>query len=84
MAREGVVFLEGDVMNLIERLRSWRKDDAAGAADEAADRIEELEAALRSLIDDEPCWYDHHGYCQAHGLSSPCEMAEARKLLDSE
>lgn len=47
----------------------------------AADRIVELEAALAGLIDDEPCWYDHHGYCQAHFITSPCEMAIARTAL---
>ena len=47
----------------------------------AADRIEKLEAALAGLIDDEPCWYDHHGYCQAHFITSPCEMAIARAAL---
>lgn len=32
--------------------------------------------------DDEPCWLDHHGYCQAHGLSNgPCRVAEARRIL---
>lgn len=55
---------------------------------EAADRItaqaaeiERLREALEGLVDDEPCWKDHHGYCQAHGLNDPCEMAIARQAL---
>ena len=44
-------------------------------------RIAELEAALQGLIDDEPCRHDHHGYCQTHFVTAPCEMAAARKAL---
>ena len=36
---------------------------------------------LESLVDDEPCRTDHHGYCQTHNLSHPCEVAEARRYL---
>ena len=43
---------------------------------------EPLVKALESLIDDEECSSDHHGYCQTHfSGSSPCLMAEARKTL---
>jgi hypothetical protein len=42
-----------------------------------------LREALKGLIDDEPCWYDHHGYCQAHYVSNPCEMAIARAALET-
>ena len=41
-------------------------------------------AALARLVTDEqddPCWYDHHGYCQAHFLEEDCSMAHARKIL---
>jgi hypothetical protein len=51
------------------------------AAERDAARIAELEGALTGVVDDEPCWYDHHGYCQAHFVTSPCEMAEARAAL---
>lgn len=43
--------------------------------------IDHLKSIIESLIDDEPCWKDHHGYCQAHYLSDPCEIDEARKAL---
>lgn len=40
---------------------------------------ERLREVLFGFIDDEPCWYDHHGYCQAHFSGEiPCYMAEAR------
>jgi hypothetical protein len=51
----------------------------------AADRIEKLEAALQNLVDaqgDDECWRDHHGYCQAHYLEEDCCVAEARKALE--
>ena len=33
---------------------------------------------------EDPCEYDHHGYCQAHNLgSSPCSHARAKRLLIS-
>ena len=32
----------------------------------------------------EPCWYDHHGYCQAHFLDmgENCIVARTKKYLD--
>lgn len=40
--------------------------------------------ALDRLTTDEksdPCWRDHHGYCQAHSLEEDCSMQHARELL---
>jgi hypothetical protein len=41
---------------------------------------------LESLVDDDPCWFDHHGGCQAHGYLSLepgelCPQAELKALL---
>lgn len=41
---------------------------------------------LRSLVDDDPCWFDHHGGCQAHGFLSlepgeKCPHQEAKEIL---
>ena len=41
---------------------------------------------LRSLVDPDDCWFDHHGGCQAHGylaleLGQKCPQAEAKELL---
>lgn len=54
--------------------------------DEVADwhlaEVKLLVEALESLIDDEECSFDHHGYCQTHfSGSSPCVMDMARKTL---
>ena len=66
-----------------EAITAWntRADD---------DRIEALKAdkaKLREALvglttdDDDPCWFDHAGNCQAHFITNPCEMAFARKAL---
>jgi hypothetical protein len=37
---------------------------------------------LREMVDDDPCDYDHHDYCQTHHLSSrPCANARALALI---
>ena len=45
----------------------------------------DLLAALERLleVDDEPCRFDHHGYCQAHYLDNKgeCRIENARALL---
>lgn len=42
----------------------------------------EVVEALRGLVDDEECSFDHHGYCQTHFSGSmPCLMEKARKAL---
>lgn len=61
--------------------------------DDLARRLAESEAgaavmreALAGLLDaykDDPCYHDHHGYCQAHFISSPCPVAEAQKAISS-
>ncbi len=39
-------------------------------------------AILADLVDDAPCQYDHHGYCQAHSLHErPCPHERAKTLL---
>lgn len=57
------------------------------------DRVAELEAELdvavllvEALVDEDDCWFDHHGGCQAHGFLSlepgeKCPHAEAKELL---
>ena len=58
-------------------------NSTAGISVEALEAgvIGELVEALDGLIDDEPCWHDHHGYCQSHFITAPCEMAVARATL---
>lgn len=51
---------------------------------ERFEQVTALRMALRDLLDlhDGPCSYDHEGYCQAHGVSKPCVVAEAVKALE--
>lgn len=47
----------------------------------AARQMREL---LTDLADPDPCWFDHHGYCQAHGWMATdphCPHARAKELL---
>ncbi len=54
-----------------------------------AGEVERLTALIRDLADPDPCWFDHHGGCQAHGYLSlepgeRCPHAEAKDLLGAE
>lgn len=44
----------------------------------------DLIALIRDLTDPDPCWFDHHGHCQAHGWTDPgeCPHRRATRLLD--
>lgn len=51
----------------------------------AAER-ERWTTVLADLTDPDPCWFDHHGGCQAHGFISlrpgeKCPQAHAKELL---
>jgi len=43
-----------------------------------------LDALLPSLVEDEDCWFDHHGGCQAHGYLSlePGEVCPQQQLKE--
>ena len=48
------------------------------------DRLDEAISLLGEHVDDEPCWFDHHGYCQAHGWLTDedrCPHARGREFL---
>ncbi len=50
---------------------------AAGKAD--------LLDLVRDFVDPDPCSFDHHGYCQAHGwldTEPRCPHARAKEMLD--
>lgn len=47
-------------------------------------RLAETSALLAELTDPDPCRFDHHGYCQAHGYfetEPKCPHARAKDLL---
>jgi predicted nucleotidyltransferase len=75
---------------LIKRLRKWAKSDlglivmyeAADTIEAQAAEIKRLRELLARHVDGEqPCWRDHHGYCQAHYLEEDCRVAAARAAL---
>ena len=43
----------------------------------------ECREVIHNLIDDEPCRYDHHGYCQEHNWLSDgvCPHKQGKKLI---
>lgn len=46
--------------------------------------IEALRSLVADLVDADDCWFDHHGYCQAHGwfeTEPACPHARAKALL---
>lgn len=47
-------------------------------------QAEKLASTLADFLDDEPCEFDHHGYCQMHGWldEGECSMSRARRILD--
>jgi hypothetical protein len=71
-----------------DRLPEQEKESDRAEADKMlaliAPEDERLRDALAQFVDDDRCAYDYHGYCQTHGLSKPCRVAEARFLLDPE
>ena len=81
---------------LVQRLRNKTRDSILKENDrmEAADHIETMTAerdrlrdALTRLLEpygDDPCYYDHHGYCQAHFVEADCCVAYARAALKGE
>lgn len=59
-----------------EMIAAWNDRHLSTGAEELA--------ALEGLVTDEnddPCWRDHNGLCQAHFLEQDCSMAHARNLL---
>ena len=48
-------------------------------------RVAEWRGLVEDFLDPDPCSYDHHGYCQAHGwfeTEPPCPHKRARALLE--
>jgi hypothetical protein len=65
---------------------SWQGGSGATAwaidYDDLVAQIEALRELLAKLVDEDPCQFDHHGYCQAHGLDAPpCPHQVAKVLL---
>ena len=51
-------------------------------AESAEAECERLRDLIEEFVDDDPCQYDMHGYCQAHSLhSKPCPHERAKEML---
>lgn len=47
-------------------------------------KLREAVEIVEDLVDEDDCWYDHHGYCQAHGWMATepsCPHMRAKTLL---
>ena len=54
--------------------------------DELVKQLREAADTLDSLVDPDPCWFDHHGGCQAHGFldlqpGEECPNAAAQRII---
>ena len=73
-----------------DNMSKWQKTKMMASKDFLNLRTQacqaELNEALHLIADltsNEDCWYDHHGYCQAHNLDdAPCPHERARKALE--
>ena len=77
--------LESDVMKEVGRLQSDADEYTSYRAVKSTrhdPQRQRLVDALKAFVDDEECSFDHHGYCQTHGVTKPCINAEARAVLN--
>ncbi|MFF8250130.1 hypothetical protein [Streptomyces griseus] len=52
-------------------------------AQTVSERLALVEALVSDFVDPDPCWFDHHGYCQAHGWAATdplCPHGRAKAL----
>ena len=77
---ESAEVIKSDLLSLAAEMQSiaQRQMDKNAQKDVL---IGELLAALEALVDDEECRFDHHGNCQTHALSNPCNMQRARDII---
>lgn len=69
-----------------ERQMQAAHDRTRAELDAARAEVERLRTLLRDMTDPDPCRFDHHGGCQAHGYldlkpGEKCPHAEAKELL---
>jgi len=81
--------LIGVVTSVTDYERTRRMAESIRLFNEERKRLEADNAALFQLLADittseadDPCWYDHHGQCQAHRLEpkGECHMERQRAL----
>ena len=72
---------ESDRMNELALVYAWDGKKTHLANRRLIACAPELLKALEALVDDEECRFDHHGCCQTHDLSNPCNMQYARNVI---
>lgn len=76
-------------MLTLERERNHADFKAIRAEAEVAElraTVAARDALIRDLTDPDPCWFDHHGGCQAHGYISlqpgqTCPQHDAQQIV---
>lgn len=79
------IFFSGDDHSFMNLTEKGCKDLEAQLGIKAdSEDIEKLIDLLDEFVfDDDDCSYDHHGYCQAHGLGeAPCEHTRAKEIIN--
>lgn len=65
---ERTVAKDADVLEeWIEEARRLAKSSKTATEEREAAELEPLTDLVKDLTDPDPCFFDHHGYCQAHG-----------------
>jgi hypothetical protein len=67
-------------------LNAALREHERGEVDRLRAEAERLRCLVRDLSDSDPCWFDHHGGCQAHGYLSlgpgeKCPQSEAQEIV---
>lgn len=85
-----VEYTKPTVFDWQEDFAGWRRETwrnvARVALQQQAEERAKLKALIESFVDPDPCWFDHHGGCQAHGYleleeGQECPHAEAKRWL---
>ena len=81
MAREAS-YHQQELNSLLKRSRIWQ--DRAEKAEAENERLRGLLDFAIEMTVEPDCWYDHHGYCQAHNLQpkGECWVELAKKGAD--
>ena len=65
-----------DVVDILESVKALRRENKY-----LKRQLKDSLVLLHNLTDDEKCHLDHHGYCQTHGVTNPCNNAEALTFI---
>lgn len=70
--------VRGEYYPIADDILNETYEQVLSPAEEALEMLEVFVDYFR----DEPCWTDHHGYCQAHWLETDCTVQRAQKYLE--